>query len=103
MDICMYWKINVLLTMRKSLQLTNLKSFVHAIMIYASTQWKNKNKDNDDPCKRNMLFHLNNFKISLKLKIQKPMQCEHNNNNIQATTSSWTQLLKKNLKLTLFE
>jgi hypothetical protein len=44
MDICMYWKINVFLTMRKSLQLTNLKSFVHGIMIYDCTQWEKKKK-----------------------------------------------------------
>jgi hypothetical protein len=73
-------------------------------MIYASTQQKNNNNDNDDPCKKKWLFRLDNFKINLKPKIQKSMQCKQNNNNIKATTSVMNTIIeKKNFKLTLSE
>jgi hypothetical protein len=48
---------------------------------------KNNNNDNDDLCKKKMLFRLDNIKINIKPKILKSMQCKHNNNNIKATTS----------------
>jgi hypothetical protein len=45
--------------------------------------------------KKKMLVHLVNFKINLKLKIQKSMQCKHNNNNIKAITSIMNIAIEK--------
>ncbi len=70
-----------------------IEKIVHVITIYASTQWKNNNNDNDDLCKTKMLFCINNFKINLKPKIQKSMQCKHN--NIKATTLVMNTTIEK--------
>ncbi len=40
-----------------------------------------------------MLFHLDNFKINLKPKIQESLQCKHN--NIKATTSVMNTTIEK--------
>jgi hypothetical protein len=45
--------------------------------------------------KKKMLFHLNNFKINLKPKIQKSMQCKHNKNYTKATTSIMNRTIEK--------
>jgi len=44
---------------------------------------------------KKMLFCLDNFKINIKPKILKSMQCKHNNNNIKATTSVMNIAIEK--------